>query len=82
MFGTEYHSRPDRFHPDRGGTAYFFLLLALAFVGPGQELGRVQPYAGPRSRLLGQHFWQPCRYRLWAVLVSGYRHSGGFFLRP
>jgi SAM-dependent methyltransferase len=41
MFGTEYHSGSDRFFiPIEALAAFFFLLLALAFVGPGQELGR------------------------------------------
>lgn len=41
FFGTEYHSKPDQFViPMEALAAFFFVVLALTFVGPGQELGR------------------------------------------
>ena len=59
FFGTEYHSR-DLSHfviPIEVLGGFFFLVLALAFVGPGQELGRALTRLPDRVRA---YTWNIC----------------------
>ena len=80
FFGAEYHTGDlAKFRiPVEVINGFFFLMIALTFVGPGQLLGRSLGQIPDRVGLHHQHPGQPARHRtVRRILRFTFRRSGG-----